>query len=219
MGANSRNTTLEMGQLSPQPSVKPASIQIRLGGKVGWWWVVCAIGKGEVGVAEDEGIYTQAVWLARVPPQSNKIVKWIVENPQTGALAKWYVSAGNQAPQWASCDELRGDAHEYLMRHFATESEAGRRLHVAQKELDAKVTAKYAKLSTEEIQALVVDDKWMAALAAAVQGERDRVLQTLTGRIRQLAERYEKQLPTLVEEMGELTARVEGHLEKMGFVR
>lgn len=23
---------------------------------------------------------------------------------------------------WASCDELRADAYEYLMRHFATES-------------------------------------------------------------------------------------------------
>jgi hypothetical protein len=42
----------------------------------------------------------------------------------------------------------------------------------------------------------VVDDKWMARLSAAVQGELDRVSQTLTGRIRELAERYATPLPS-----------------------
>jgi type I restriction enzyme M protein len=41
----------------------------------------------------------------------------------------------------------------------------------------------------------VVDDQWLATLAAAVQGELDRVSQTLIGRIRQLAERYAPPLP------------------------
>ena len=47
----------------------------------------------------------------------------------------------------------------------------------------------------------MVDDKWLATLAAAVQGELDRVSQTLTGRIRQLAERYATPLPQLMEEV------------------
>ena len=41
----------------------------------------------------------------------------------------------------------------------------------------------------------MVDDKWLARLEVAVQGELDRVSQTLTGRIRQLAERYVTPLP------------------------
>jgi hypothetical protein len=41
----------------------------------------------------------------------------------------------------------------------------------------------------------VVDDQWLATLAAAVQGELDRVSQTLIGRIRQLAERYAPPTP------------------------
>ena len=45
----------------------------------------------------------------------------------------------------------------------------------------------------------MVDDKWLATLAAAVQGELDRVSQTLTGRIRQLAERYGAPLPQLTD--------------------
>ncbi|MBA2602623.1 MAG: hypothetical protein H0U94_03460, partial [Acidobacteria bacterium] len=63
---------------------------------------------------------------------------------------------------------------------------------------------------------LVVDDKWMARLSAAVQGELDRVSQTLTGRIRQLAGRYATPLPTLVDEVATLAARVDKHLAKMG---
>ena len=53
-------------------------------------------------------------------------------------------------------------------------------------------------------------------LAAAVQGELDRVSKTLTGRIRQLAERYEAPLPQITSEVETLAARVEKHLDKMG---
>jgi type I restriction enzyme M protein len=64
----------------------------------------------------------------------------------------------------------------------------------------------------------VVDDKWLANLAAAVQGELGRVSQTLTGRIRQLAERYATPLPQLTCEVETLAARVDEHLKKMGAV-
>jgi type I restriction enzyme M protein len=60
----------------------------------------------------------------------------------------------------------------------------------------------------------VVDDKWLATLLVAVQGELDRVSQTLTGRIRQLAERYATPLPQIVDEVEKLAAKVATHLEK-----
>jgi type I restriction enzyme M protein len=85
-------------------------------------------------------------------------------------------------------------------------------------ELDAKLDAKYPKLTEDEIKQLVVDDKWLSIIAAAVQGELDRVSQTLTGRIRQLAERYATPLPQLTDEVAMLAARVDGHLKKMGAV-
>ena len=65
---------------------------------------------------------------------------------------------------------------------------------------------------------LVADDKWLATLATAVQGELDRVSQTLTGRIRLLAERYATPLPQLTSDVEKLSARVDEHLEKMGAV-
>ncbi len=92
------------------------------------------------------------------------------------------------------------------------------KLKAAREDLDAKLHAKYQKLTEDEIKTLVVDDKWLATIAAAVQGELDRVSQTLTGRIRQLAERYATPLPQLTDEVTTLAARVDGHLKKMGEV-
>ena len=84
--------------------------------------------------------------------------------------------------------------------------------------LDKLAYDKYPQLSVNEIKTLVVDDKWLAALAIALQGELDRVSQTLTTRIRQLAERYDTPLPKLVDRMTDLSTRVDEHLNRMGAV-
>ena len=98
------------------------------------------------------------------------------------------------------------------------EADTSAKLKSAQERLMEKVLAKYGQLTEDEIKTLVVDDKWLATLAAAVQGELDRVSQTLTGRIRQLAERYATPLPQLTAEVATLAARVDEHLKKMGAV-
>ena len=98
------------------------------------------------------------------------------------------------------------------------EAAASKKAKDAQKALDAKVAAKYGQLTEADIKTLVVDDKWLATLTASVQGELDRVSQALTGRIRQLADRYATPLPKLAEEVETLAARVDEHLKKMGFV-
>jgi type I restriction enzyme M protein len=87
---------------------------------------------------------------------------------------------------------------------------------VAQEDLDKKIDGRYPRLSDTEIKVLVVDDKWMGRLEEAVQGELDRVSHTLTGRIRELAERYATPLPELTDEVATLAVRVEEHLAKMG---
>ena len=84
--------------------------------------------------------------------------------------------------------------------------------------LDNFAYDKYPQLKVDEIKTLVVEDKWMAHLSSCVQIEIDQVSQQLTGRIRQLAERYTKSLPKLTEEVETLTTRVERHLKLMGAV-
>lgn len=98
------------------------------------------------------------------------------------------------------------------------EAAVGKRIKDAQKALDAEIAAKYPELTEDEIKTLVVQDKWLASLAAALQGELDRVSQTLAERIRQLAERYATPLPQLRGEVATLAARVDEHLKKMGAV-
>jgi type I restriction enzyme M protein len=107
------------------------------------------------------------------------------------------------------------EAYAHLLEQ---QTEAKARRKAAQEDLDKKIDAKYPKLTEAEIKSLVVGDKWMARLSAAVQGELDRVSQTLTSRIRQLAERYATPLPKLTDDLETLSTRVEDHLKKMGAV-
>ena len=86
----------------------------------------------------------------------------------------------------------------------------------AQEELTAKIAAKYGNLTEDDIKRLVVDDKWLATFGTSVQGELDRVSQTLTGRVRELVGRYATPLPNLTAELAALAARVNDHLKKMG---
>ena len=96
------------------------------------------------------------------------------------------------------------------------EAETAAKLKAAEDALMEKILAKYAKLTEEEIKALVVDEKWLGTLGAAVQGELNRVSQALTGRVRQLAERYAISLPAVTADVDVLASRVAEHLTKMG---
>jgi type I restriction enzyme M protein len=103
------------------------------------------------------------------------------------------------------------------LRFNRQEADLNRRLKESEAALDAKAYAKYPKLTEAEIKTLVVDDKWLAALDAAVHGDMDRVSQQLTQRVKELAERYETPLPQMIRRVTDLESKVNCHLKKMGF--
>jgi len=105
--------------------------------------------------------------------------------------------------QWLALSEQAGG----LKKHIKT----------LDAELDAKALTRYPTLTPDEVKVLVVDYKWMASLGIAVHGELDRMSQALTGRVKELAERYGRTMPELVLQVSALEARVAGHLEQMGF--
>lgn len=107
---------------------------------------------------------------------------------------------------------------EVYARLMDQETAIAKQVKDMQKLLDAKVAAKYPQLSEVEIKKLVVEDKWYSVLVSSMQGELDRVSQVLTGRIKQLAERYSIPLPKLATEVEHLSVRVNEHLQRMGFV-
>ncbi len=122
-------------------------------------------------------------------------------------------------------EEIGGDADSAdelaVLRRWLVLSEQGgalkRRIKTLDAELDAKALARYPTLTADEVKALVVDHKWMATLSNAVHGELDRVSQALTGRVKELAERYGVTMPQLVKKVEDLESRVAEHLAKMGF--
>ena len=131
----------------------------------------------------------------------------------------------NKASVTARIKKIKGnkdDAEELkVMKQYLAlgedESEAKKKIKAAEKALDDKVIAKYKALTEAEIKVLVVGDKWMKSLEQAVQGEMDRISQRLTGRIKELAERYATPMPKLTLETETLAGKVDKHLTKMGF--
>ena len=83
--------------------------------------------------------------------------------------------------------------------------------------LDAKAYAWYPKLTEYEIKTLVVEDKWLSFLDAAVHSEMHRSSQHLTQRVKDLAKRYETPMPRMRDLVAEMEAKVTRQLKKMGF--
>jgi type I restriction enzyme M protein len=135
-------------------------------------------------------------------------------------LAKAEVNARLKEIKGLVAKDEDAKAEAAVLTRWLALSEREAALKRAVKEQDAALDQlahdQYPKLTEAEIKALAIDDKWMATLAATVQGELNRVSQTLTGRIRELAERYATPLPQLTDEVASLAARVEEHLAKMG---
>lgn len=90
-------------------------------------------------------------------------------------------------------------------------------LKVALKALEHKVIAQYPTLTETEIKTLVIDHKWLHAIATAITTEMERISQRLTQRIKELAERYETPLPKQTTDVAEMENKVIAHLQKMGF--
>ncbi|MBK9293900.1 MAG: type I restriction-modification system subunit M [Oligoflexia bacterium] len=83
--------------------------------------------------------------------------------------------------------------------------------------LDDKVLKQYPKLKEADVKGLVVEDKWLTTIDKEIHGEIDRVSQSLTTRIKELADRYESALPELLREVSAFESKVNKHLENMGF--
>ena len=144
---------------------------------------------------------------------------------EEGYFADW--DKVNKASVAARLKEMKGDkeakeeisvCNEWL-KLSGEKADTKKALEDAGADLDAKAFAKYSKLSDSEIKTLVVQDKWMSTLAAAIHGEMSRISQVLTQRVKELAERYEAPLPQLTDEVAALAARVDGHLTRMGAKR
>ncbi len=142
---------------------------------------------------------------------------------EDGAFAE--LDKVNKASVAARLKEIKGDKEakdeapvlSAWLKRKSEEAGIKKRLKEAEAALDAQVYAKYRKLTESEIKTLVVNDKWLAGLDAAIHGEMDRISQALTQRVKELAGRYETPVTQLSGRVAELEATVNRHLETMGF--
>jgi type I restriction enzyme M protein len=175
-----------------------AELEEEHGGEEGFLGALEKINKAEVNARLKE--------LRPGPPGNAK--------PQLGAKKKKAAELGLSAPGGEDAEEITV-LKEWLSLS-TEEADLKKAIRDAEIALDLLAYEKYPQLTEAEIQTLVVDDKWLSTLAAAIQGELDRVSQTLTSRIRLLADRYAAPLPQLVDEVEQLAAKVAAHLQKMG---
>ena len=105
-----------------------------------------------------------------------------------------------------------------VLELFIKEASLKKSLKAKEAELDELTLAKYKTLTEAEVRTLVVDDKWIASLEAAIQTEIDAISQRLTGRVKELAERYENTLGELDSQTKTLEDKVNTHLSTMGLV-
>lgn len=105
-----------------------------------------------------------------------------------------------------------------LLKLFNREAELKKDQKDKTTALDNLTLKTFKELTEEDVRILVVDDKWLTSIKASIQTEIDAISQRLTGRVKQLAERYENTLIELDKESKTLEDKVGAHLEKMGLV-
>jgi type I restriction enzyme M protein len=122
------------------------------------------------------------------------------------------------------------EALNHCLALMEAEAAASKAVKDAQAKLDAEVLAQYTVIGSDEdaIKTLVVDDKWLARIQAAIveryfaqehtaiQNEVQRLTQTLATRVKVLEERYAHPLPELEQEVQDYSAKVAAHLKQMG---
>lgn len=82
--------------------------------------------------------------------------------------------------------------------------------------LDQATLAQYGKLTTKNIQLLVIDDKWQVTVEGRICAEVAGLIYKLFTRIIELSERYDTRLSAIEADVDLLGARVAQHLAEMG---
>ena len=112
-------------------------------------------------------------------------------------------------------DEER-NALECCLSLLETKSKTDKAVRDTQLALNTKVLDRYTTLTEAKIKPLVVEDKWLTSIQAAIENEVLRLTQQLAGRVRELEERYAQPLPELDGVVEEFSAKIDKHMRDMG---
>ena|GEM_PF-1348056 len=88
----------------------------------------------------------------------------------------------------------------------------------AQEALYKLVHARFATLTEGEVKDLLVADKWLDTVQDRITSEVMQVAQSLSNRVRILADRYATPMPELEKNLDNLSALMATHLKAMGAI-
>ena len=123
----------------------------------------------------------------------------------------------SQNPDENGLFEELGVLHECLQLLKAKKQATDAR-NQALNDLHLSVLKKYSELNEAEVKTLVVEKKWIPDIQSAIEGEVHRLIQGLTGRVKELEERYAQPLPELEHKVAVCSARVKEHMKKIGMI-
>ena len=126
---------------------------------------------------------------------------------------EWKVCADKELKQ-------KSKSSETVRRYFSlkkVKSDAAAELKDAERNLDQATERKYPKLTTDEIQGLMFDDKWFAALDVSIMGLFEATLRRFASSLTSLASRYAQTLPELEAKVAASQDEVHAVLREMGF--
>ena len=113
-------------------------------------------------------------------------------------------------------DEDEVAAITHLISLFKAEASAKKSAKDASDELDAVTFKQYGQLTEGDVQTLVIDDKWLAAVSARLSSEVANLISTLVSRTETLGRRYAATSGQLEARVEDLAAVVADHLRAMG---
>jgi type I restriction enzyme M protein len=157
--------------------------------------------------------------------ESIKLNEWITKSKALATLRKELKTTTILLDDKIQSQITNNETGEYLedVKVLKTYIDLHQRIAAEKKDLKIKVAEldnatlnQFKKLTEEDVRILVVDDKWLASLKSGIQSEIDAISQRLTGRVKELAERYENTMTELNHQTNSLEEKVEDHLKKMG---
>ncbi|MBG6186418.1 type I restriction-modification system subunit M [Flavobacterium sp. CAN_S2] len=158
----------------------------------------------EIAELEEEHTGEEAI-LADATNDNNKITK--------ATATKRLKEIKNDKIEKAAVELL-----EKVLTLFEKEAKTKKEIKFLEDQLDQLTLEQFGKLTPDEVKALVIDDKWLTTIKANIQTEIDGISQRLTGRVKELADRYSTTLLALNQRTKTQEEKVLQHLQKMGLV-
>lgn len=135
---------------------------------------------------------------------------------EDGKTSKTLVATRLKDAKHEGSDQEEIQTLSHLQTLYGNETLAKKQIKEDQIKLDSAVLAHYGKVNEDDIETLVIGDKWLGAILHRINGEVTKLTHDLVARIRELGERYDETVGDLESGIEELTTKVSQHLAEMG---